>query len=318
MRQTLIDEAPKYFDELSIELTHRCNLNCIYCSSDASNANKEFIEIKRLLQIITEVKNKYKAHTISLSGGETFLYPNFQELYDFLTDNDFQIIIYTSGIVSDQEGLITSLSQGTLSRLRLGENNPKIILNIQGHSKSLTEKINGLPGSYELIGKTIENTLSSSLFLGANIVPFSANYENLEDIYDYCYHKHFDEINFLRFVPQGRGTERGLYNTKKEFAKISESIKSLLVNKKESRMDIRIGHPINFLFLVNGKYLYTKEKTHYCRGGLDAPLILPNGDVSMCPAWKNLSEFSAGNIYKQDFQEIWESHYFSIFRCGFR
>ena len=61
-------------------------------------------------------------------------------------------------------------------------------------------------------------------------------------------------------------------------------------------------------------HLYQKDKTHYCRGGFDAPLIQPNGDVVMCPAWKNLSKFRAGNIYEQSLIEIWNSHNFELFR----
>ena len=86
------------------------------------------------------------------------------------------------------------------------------------------------------------------------------------------------------------------------------------MQSEKMEIDVRVGHPINFLFLTGYEKLYDKEETHYCRGGLDAPLILPSGDVSMCPAWKNLEEFSAGNIYTATLEDIWNSHNFHVFR----
>lgn len=306
----------KAFEELSIELTHKCTLNCIYCSSSADISKNDFIDLSRIKEIIAEVRDKFGVNTISLSGGETFLYPYFWDLYNYLTDNEFDIHIYTSGIIQNQQEIKVCLSKEIFRKLYLQKNNPRIILNIQGHNKELVEKINGVPGSFELIEKTIENISSESVYLGAHIVPFKYNFKFLKEIVDYCWKKSFDEVNFLRFVPQGRGSNYGLFNTRSEFAEINETIKTILKRNQSrgSKIDIRLGHPINFLFLTGDENLYNKEKTHYCRGGLDAPIILPNGEVSMCPAWKDLKVFSGGNIYNQNFSEIWNSINFKLFR----
>ena len=304
------------FGELSVELTHKCPLDCVYCSSSADLAKDEHINLDRLQQIIIEAKDKFGVNAISLSGGETFLYPYFLELYDFLADKEFRILIYTSGITLDHDGIRVPLSTDFLKKLHLQKDNPKLFLNIQGHNKVLVERINRVPGSHELIEESIDNILSVGLYVGAHIVPFKVNYEFISEIFEYCCGKRFNEICFLRFVPQGRGKDRYLYNTRKEFARINESIKRILIKMQSEKMeiDVRVGHPINFLFLTGYEKLYDKEETHYCRGGLDAPLILPSGDVSMCPAWKNLEEFSAGNIHTATLEDIWNSHNFHVFR----
>lgn len=304
------------FEELSIELTNKCGLNCIYCSSSASIKKDEFINLDRIKKIISEVKRDYKVTTISLSGGETFLYPNFVELFQFLKENDFEIKIYTSGIIEDSNGNLKELSTKILRNLYISKKNPEIILNIQGHNEQLIEKVNGIPNSFELIEKTIENILSTKLYLGAHIVPFKYNYQFLNEIVDFYRKKQFNGINFLRFVPQGRGGDDGFYNSPSEFKDITKSICQILKKYDEEKeiFNIRVGHPINFLFLIGENKLYDKEDYHYCRGGNDAPLILMNGNVVMCPAWKDLEQFYAGNIYKQNFKEIWNSNNFRTFR----
>ena len=308
------------FSELSVELTHKCPLNCIYCSSSADIAKDEYIDLDILQQIIIEAKDKFEVNTVSLSGGETFLYPHFLELYDFLADEEFKILIYTSGITLNHDGNRVPLSTDFLKKLSLQKDNPKLFLNVQGHNKALVERINRMPGSHELIEESIDNILYVGQYIGAHIVPFKVNYEFISEIFEYCRNKRFNEICFLRFVPQGIGVNRYLYNTKKEFAYINESIKRILIKIQSEKIEIaiRVGHPINFLFLTGYDKLYDKEETHYCRGGLDAPLILPNGDVSMCPAWKNLQEFSAGNIYTTTLEDIWNSHNFRVFRSFIR
>ena len=95
MRRERKLNSKSFFSELSVELTHKCPLNCIYCSSSADIAKDEYIDLGILQQIIIEAKDKFEVNTVSLSGGETFLYPHFLELYNFLADKGFNILIYT-------------------------------------------------------------------------------------------------------------------------------------------------------------------------------------------------------------------------------
>jgi len=302
------------FKELSIEITDKCSLNCIYCSSQAGINNKTHIDFDKIKETILNAKKNFGIKTVSLSGGETFLYPKFMELFNFIAENDLDIIIYTSGILLKENKRIP-IPIDLLKRMKDKKNSFKIKMNIQGHNKKLTETINGTAGSFKIIEKSIQNIVNEKISLGAHIVPFRNNYKHLIEITEYCKERSFCEINFLRFVPQGRGRKKDMYNTRKEFYSIISTIEKILeINRDVKDFEIRIGHPINFLFLIKKDHLYQNEKNHYCRGGEDAPLILPDGCVCMCPAWKDLKQFSAGNIYKNTFNEIWDSEYFQICR----
>ena len=305
-----------FFKELSIELTKKCALNCIYCSSDASICRDEKLDLVKLKETILHVKNIHRVKTISLSGGDPLLYSEFLEIFDFLKELKFKIIIYSSGVLLDRNNKITPLSQKLLNRIRISSENPKIHINIQGFDRESIEKINGKLGSFDCIRQTIANIKTERMFLGANVVPFKNNYQNLEKIFDFCIDNEFDQINFLRFVPQGRGKVGSFDLTPSDFYQVQKSLVKLLerAENQQPKIKLKLGHPINFLFLLGKKDLYPQEKEHCCRGGVDAPLILPDGNVAMCPAWKELPQFSPGNIYDKKFWFIWNSREFKLFR----
>lgn len=304
------------FDELSVELTKKCALNCIYCSSEASICREEKLDLEKLKGTISQVKTNHWIKKISLSGGDPFLYSDFLNFFNFLKEFKIKIIIYSSGVVLDRDDNMVPIPQKLLKEIKISSENPKIHINIQGYDKQTIEKINGKPGSYDCIQQTISNIKAEKMFLGANVVPFKNNFRDIERIYDFCLDNRFNQINFLRFVPQGRGKEGSFDLTPADFYQVQESLVRLLERPetKQQKIKIRIGHPINFLFLLGKKDLYPQETKHCCRGGIDAPLILPDGTVAMCPAWKELTHFSPGNIYKTPFWHIWSSKEFKLFR----
>jgi radical SAM protein with 4Fe4S-binding SPASM domain len=304
------------FDELSVELTKKCALNCIYCSSDASICREEKLDLEKLKDTILQIKNKQWIKKISLSGGDPLLYSDFLNFFNFLRELKIKIIIYSSGVVLDHNDNIIPISQKMLKEIKISSENPKIHINIQGFDKQTIEKINGKPGSYDCIRQTILNIKAEKMFLGANVVPFKNNFRDIERIYDFCIENEFNQINFLRFVPQGRGKE-GIFDlSRSDFYQVQKSLVRLLERPgtQQQKIKLRIGHPINFLFLLGKKDLYPQETKHCCRGGIDAPLILPDGTVAMCPAWKELTHFSPGNIYNKNFWLIWTSREFELFR----
>lgn len=303
------------FKELSIELTHKCTLKCIYCSSDSDLYKNTLLDLSMILNTIKNVKKEFNIDTISLSGGETFLYPKFEELFKFLVKIGLKILIYTSGVTIDKKNNRKSLCEKILNQLSDCKESVNVIMNIQGHNKDLIEKINRVSNSYEIILDSINKLLEMNIPTEANVVPFKFNYKFLEEITNFCIEHGFKKINFLRFVPQGRGNNPDLFLNKNQFKEINQTLVSILENDLiTNKIDVRIGHPVNFLFLLNKQNLYNSEEHHYCRGGLDAPLILPNGEVCMCPAWKNLEKFYAGSIYNQNFKDIWYSENFKLFR----
>jgi len=75
-------------DELTLEVSHKCNLKCMHCSSRRFDCNLHFGDVTKLV-------NKYKPSIIRWSGGEPFIYLTS----DYLTINTQEIknVVSTNG-----------------------------------------------------------------------------------------------------------------------------------------------------------------------------------------------------------------------------
>ncbi len=301
------------FNELSIEVTHRCILNCIFCSSSASNSPEihEIIDIKRVKEIIKECKEKFKINTISISGGEPLLYPHFNELIRFILHNELDLLIYTSGIVLKNSKMCCwsdNIIDNFIDFKHEYNRDIEIVFDIQAPDKKNYELITRIKGSYNSFINTLDKLkIVPELKKSSHFVPFKLNWKLIEETINFCQKYNLDHIKILRFVPQGRAANFSLLSLNlKEFYILQKNLEFL--KNKYGNM-IKLGHPIDFLFLLDNNKVIRS-----CRGGFDAPIILPNGNVYPCPAWKKMQNLCAGNINDSSFEEIWNSNYFINFR----
>jgi molybdenum cofactor biosynthesis enzyme MoaA len=93
---------------LEIELTRRCNLECIYCynssSRDPGIPDFDFELLKRILREAYE----YGIRSITYLGGEPTLYPQINEIIKFTKSIGMEeVVLYTNGTVMNDRLLDT-------------------------------------------------------------------------------------------------------------------------------------------------------------------------------------------------------------------
>lgn len=295
--------------ELSLEVTHDCALECIFCSSSAKHPSADGeLTLEKVKELITDAFN-LGAKVISISGGEPFLYKSLFEVLSFCEHLKLKVLLYTSGIIFDDNGCRISINQQKWIELSSIIKDITVIFDLQSHKKDVVEKLNSIADSYEIILKSINTAIDCGINCECHIVPMKANVKDLFEFVSFCKEIGLSRVSFLRFVPQGRG-EENIDQLSLEAAEFLQLQYTLSRIKSEFSDFVRLGHPIDFLFTINSKCDVT-----YCRAGFDAPLVLPNGNVHVCPAWKCFDNYVAGNIFDNPLADIWNnSEYFIQFR----
>ena len=72
----------KRFRIVQIHPTLRCNLNCLHCYSSSGPTEKAAINLERLKPALKAL-SKQGFNAVSISGGEPFMYPQLEELFQY-------------------------------------------------------------------------------------------------------------------------------------------------------------------------------------------------------------------------------------------
>lgn len=306
-------------EELSIEITYKCPMNCIHCSSRAELGNETIIPTLRIIDMIDKCKEHCGTTDVSFSGGEPFEHQDFWELLKYVKKSGLKSIVYSCGI----EAIPWTNNYGeksiyykpfSLQRIqKLREYCDKLIISLHGTPETHNKIMNIEQNAFLLALSTIRSAIDTGINVEIHFVPTKVNYKDIKIIYGVCLALGISKMSVLRYVPQGRGLEtsekEGEINlNKKEFIELQRDMFYLKNISKLTYTQFRIGIPADFTFLIdfidNSNVDAKKERA--CTGGKTKILVKADGLVQVCPAWKELNHLSAGNIYKQDIVEIWE------------
>jgi radical SAM protein with 4Fe4S-binding SPASM domain len=136
--------------ELDIELTERCNLNCIHCyinlPSDDFAAKQRELSTEDIKEILKEAAS-LGCLSVRFTGGEPLLRKDFEELYLFARRIGLKVLIFTNAT------LITPHLADLLSRIPPLE---KIEVSLYGMKKKSYEAVTRVPGSFEAAWRGIK------------------------------------------------------------------------------------------------------------------------------------------------------------------
>ena len=312
-------------NELSIELTHRCSCDCLFCSSNAvcmsnqcgdepKNCNRE-LSLPTIKNLLYEGR-QIGASTFSLSGGEPLIFPNLWEVMDYAQSLNYKFLLYTSGSELNKDNEIIPMSHETVKRLQTYKN-IEVIADMQNCEEKKVDKIMGVDGAFENVKITISRCIDAGIKVSTHFVPMAINTKDIVDTVHFLEGMGVSKVSVLRWVKQGRSMEtpEKFELSKKEFMELQYTLLKLKEEEKDGGINIRIGIPLDFTFLISDK-----REPVVCRGGARDPICVPNEDgvplIASCPAWKKLDRFKAGLFTKKgDLIEAWDnSKTFRIFR----
>lgn len=98
--------------EIVLNLTNKCNLNCLYCSNDA-NKNSDFdLTDDQILSIIYDII-EYKPFNVCFTGGEPLLRQNvLKKSINLLNKNNIRTVLLTNGTLLTKKIIDDLLNSG--------------------------------------------------------------------------------------------------------------------------------------------------------------------------------------------------------------
>ena len=142
---------------LEVELTERCNNQCIHCGINLPENDPDAIrrelktgEIKQILKDAAALG----CMVVKFTGGEPMLREDFSEIYVYARELGLKVLILTNAT------LVTPEVAGLLGRIRPLE---KIEVSLYGRDREEYEAVSGVPGSYTKAWEGIHRLLEKKI-----------------------------------------------------------------------------------------------------------------------------------------------------------
>ena len=266
---------------MEINLTNKCNLKCKWCIS-SNTRGFESIEINALERFFESFKKiGGKAVTFS-GGGEPTLYKEFKRATLSAKKEGLDIGLMTNGNYLKQYKDV------------IGNNFDWIRFSVDTLDKNNYKKWKG--------GGSLDNVVSNIIALKNYSVKVGVNcnigedlsiYETRELINFVCDNDNADYLQFRPVLPRYFKNEKLNLNDK-----VWEYLKDFKDNPK-----------INFSY-DKFQDLNTKNTFPFrsCEGHYFEPILDATGEVKVCIYHPKDDRFTFGNIYKNSFNEIWQSN----------
>lgn len=261
---------------LTIELTKKCNFNCIHCYLEKKNIKKElsFNEIKRVLKEASEMGVSF----LGITGGEPFLRKDIIPILEYAAEQKFIMYIKTNG------SLITEKEVEKLKDLPI----MGIDISIYGSNREEYKRVTGSAIGFDKTMKSLSILEKTSIPITLGNVLLKENFKSANKIRKIANRMGFNYGNNKNIIPiEGKNFE-----SLNHVCSIDEYLKcnAFKVDSDTAKEFLKLKADI-------------KEESSLCGAGHFSIVINSFGDIYPCVEWRE----SCGNIRKKSIKEILNS-----------
>ena len=313
---------------VQIDLTNRCNNNCIGCwcnspllgdkAMDPETKKKE-LPFKLVKKLIDELDEMCVREIYLTGGGEPFMHPRIMDIIEY---------IKSKGIGCDMSTNFTLISKERTKRLvDLGVDHMNISMwagttktYVKTHPNKTDEEFYKMKEMLIYTANLKDKKGKTKPIITIYNVIFNMNFHEIKEMIDFAFLVKADSVYFTMMDPVEGRTEILLLNEEqrceliKEISKVKE-----YVNKKNADLgtNLRVNALDQFLRRVSnenskeGKYDSNIVDTIPCYAGWTFARIMANGYILSC---LKSHLMPIGNIHKQSFKKAWYSKKQRLFR----
>lgn len=278
--------------DLRIELLKACPLLCVHCSAYAAPHHALQLPYQRVVTLIEEFAN-LGGHTVTLTGGEPFVYKELKEVLLSCQERGLQTRLFSSGIVF--QGNERTTANHILEKL--SQYIDTVMYSVYSAQPETHDQVTRIPGSYVLTTKAIQQTIALGIKAEMHFVPTRLNYHDLPAVVEQAARFSVQRVGILRFVPQGRGKAKAdmLSLTAGEHRRLRTII--LELRKEYPSITIYAGSAYNALQV---------GEPIACSAAITQLVIEADGRIVPCSAFSNVHvEDEVGNILTHSLHDVW-------------
>ena len=288
---------------LFLELTDRCNLNCTHCGSKCTENNRTYLEYSIIEKTLSRVADKYNPAEIMIciTGGEPFLHPDVYRIIYFSRRLGFSV-----GITSN--GTLIGTKQAKMLK-QAGLNT--IAISIDGISE-VHNSFRGSTHAFEKAIKGCRNLRYAGIEPQALTVVHKDNLFQLEEVFDFLDAEGFYSWRLVNIDPIGRAAlQNQLLLDGNDLRYLFDFIRDKRFNA-DTDMEVTYGcsHFVAMEYENEIRDFYFQ-----CGAGTMVAGIMANGNIGACLDIERREDLVQGNIYTDDFIDVWENKY-QVFRTN--
>lgn len=292
------------FAQIQIEITGRCNMNCLHCrASYEKHADMPVEQIIKIIRFAREYSPDYKE--IIISGGEPTMYRNFFNVIRAIRENDgSSISLTTNGSLLTQEHMdfIKSLNFGRFRfSVSLDSLNPKEHDDFRRHPSAFEKAIKAI----QLVVDNSCDGITSSV--RTTICPHQI--PNIEEMVEFVFEMGCERISLSSIHPSGRAAYKPEFwmspDQKREFL---EKIYELKKIYRPKNFNVHTNDPLQHL--ISNQAEVGKDEHEIVFDGCAAAAVTfnvsANGDMTPC-ALMNLPMMNVFNMSVEEMAKAYQN-----------
>ena len=292
MQNNLVKEHP--LQQLFWECTLRCNLHCRHCGSDCRReASQSDMPVEDFLRVLDSVSRHYDPHQVFVvvSGGEPLMRDDLEVCGRQIYERGFPWGMVTNGLYLTTKRFGALMDAGlhsmTVSLDGLEQNHNWM----RGHKDSFARVSDAL----DLMAA--EPRLVYDVVTCVN----ERNYNELPALREFLIKKGVKAWRVVTVFPAGRAANDPAMRL------TTDRMRGVMDFIRKTRADGRIVASYGCEGFLGSLEHDVRDYFYHCSAGVTVASVLIDGSISACTSIR--SNFHQGNIYKDDFMDVWENRF---------
>lgn len=293
-------------DWVSVNVTLRCNLKCIMCTTCYDEADE--LSLEEILGIIDQTA-AWGVKVFNPLGGEPFVRADLEDILDHACSKDFFVTVTTNGtLIHPRRAERIARIPPSKLHFNISLDGPEDVHDVIRGPQQFQRALAG----YRAVREADARAGNSRRKITANTIIHRRNIERLPAFLDELAALGFDGVQLLNLFRHGKGQpedEAGLWFWPEHLPTLERGVEELVRRvRTQGRSGFRIQNTENDLRLVPSYYRdELKPLEAKCWSGWKELYINSDGNAIMCDGSLEFLQGRFGNVREQTLQQIWES-----------